>query len=221
MIITAAQLRAARGLLDWTRSELAKASGLSPETIKNIEHGIYTPQEATIKAILDTFAQNDVEFTENEGVRKRDDIISIIEGQDCYLRLLHHIENAAKNPITGVENSTKEILFMYVKNELSPPEVVAADLRLRKLGCKFRSIIEKGDTYALYPLDEYRCIPSEYFSNEVHVIYGDRVATLINKREKVVILRNRNIADVMSKAFNFMWNACEKLTYTTAVKTYE
>ena len=35
-MITAAQLRAARGLLDWTRSDLAKAANVSPETIKNI-----------------------------------------------------------------------------------------------------------------------------------------------------------------------------------------
>lgn len=91
MIITAAQLRAARGLLDWTRSELAKASGLSPETIKNIEHGIYTPQEATIKSILDTFAQNDVEFTENDGVRRAPMGIEIFEGRERFETFMNYM----------------------------------------------------------------------------------------------------------------------------------
>src|SRR5580704_17675732 len=43
-MITAAQLRAARGLLDWTRADLAKAANSSPETVKNIEHGTFKPQ---------------------------------------------------------------------------------------------------------------------------------------------------------------------------------
>lgn len=214
MIITSAQLRAARGLLDWTRSELAKAAGLSPETIKNIEHGLYTPQEATVKAIVETFTRHDIELTENEGVRRRDDTITIIEGDNCYLNLLYQIENVMKG-------GPGEILFMYVNNELSPPDVIATDLRLRKMGCSFRSLIEEGNSYILYPLREYRCIPSPFFNNEVHVIYADRVATLINKQEKVIILRNSSIADTMRKSFSFIWNYCKQPTHTTAVKTYD
>ena len=61
-MITAAQLRAARGLLDWSRSELSKASKVSQETIKNIEHGAYNPQEATLKILFETFSSHGVEF---------------------------------------------------------------------------------------------------------------------------------------------------------------
>ena len=60
--IAPAQLRAARSLLDWSRSELAKASGVSPETIKNIEHGNYNPQETTLHILLKTFSDQGVEF---------------------------------------------------------------------------------------------------------------------------------------------------------------
>src|SRR6202012_3205205 len=54
-MITAAQLRAARGLLDWTRADLAKAANISPETVKNIEHGTFKPQENTAEAIVKAF----------------------------------------------------------------------------------------------------------------------------------------------------------------------
>jgi transcriptional regulator with XRE-family HTH domain len=56
------QLRAARGLLDWSRAELSEASGLSPETIKNIEHGTFKPEAETIDKILRAFHYKGVEF---------------------------------------------------------------------------------------------------------------------------------------------------------------
>jgi transcriptional regulator with XRE-family HTH domain len=39
-VITRAQLRAARGLLDWTQPKLAKAAGVSVPTIKRAEHDL-------------------------------------------------------------------------------------------------------------------------------------------------------------------------------------
>jgi DNA-binding XRE family transcriptional regulator len=56
------QLRAARGLLGWSRNELAKKAGTSAETIKNIEHKIYEPKEETTKALIDTLSQQGIEF---------------------------------------------------------------------------------------------------------------------------------------------------------------
>ena len=58
-VLAPAQLRAARSLLDWTRHDLAQIAGLSPETIKNIEHGTFTPTEATVQKIFETFAKHD------------------------------------------------------------------------------------------------------------------------------------------------------------------
>lgn len=56
------QIRAARGMLGWTRSDLAKRAKLSTETIKNTECRIYSPTQETIKAITDAFAQSNLSF---------------------------------------------------------------------------------------------------------------------------------------------------------------
>jgi len=96
MIITAAQLRAARGLLDWTRSELAKASGLSAETIKNIEHGVYAPQESTIASIVDCFSENNVEFIGDDGVRKKHYQVQVLRGRNGYKQFLDHVFQVIK-----------------------------------------------------------------------------------------------------------------------------
>lgn len=51
-MINAPQIRAARGLLDWSRIDLANAAHISPETIKNIEHCTFKPLPQTEEAIL-------------------------------------------------------------------------------------------------------------------------------------------------------------------------
>ncbi len=64
--MTPEQLRAARGLLDWSRGELSLASGLSLETIKNIEHGIYTPKKETVLSLVTTFNRHGIQFVHYE-----------------------------------------------------------------------------------------------------------------------------------------------------------
>jgi DNA-binding XRE family transcriptional regulator len=47
-MIAPAQLRAARALLDWSRADCGTASGVSPETIKNIEKERFQPGADTL-----------------------------------------------------------------------------------------------------------------------------------------------------------------------------
>lgn len=68
--ITREQCRAARCYLDWSRDKLAKACGVSPETIKNFETGIFSPTYSTEQAIIAAFEAQGLQFTDG-GVRKR------------------------------------------------------------------------------------------------------------------------------------------------------
>jgi DNA-binding XRE family transcriptional regulator len=64
--ISSSQLRAARGMIDWSRGELAKEAGLSAETIKNIEHGVYSPKEETNKTLIEVFARHGIRLFQQE-----------------------------------------------------------------------------------------------------------------------------------------------------------
>lgn len=75
-MIQPAQLRAARGLLNWSRKELARAAGIAPETVKNIEEGRFRPQEATTEAIIRAFRERQVEFIRQWGVMLLDAILT-------------------------------------------------------------------------------------------------------------------------------------------------
>lgn len=61
-MISPAQLRAARALLDWTRAAFGSAAGISPETIRNIETSRFEPAAETVRKITLAFAKEGVGF---------------------------------------------------------------------------------------------------------------------------------------------------------------
>jgi len=70
-MLTAAQSRAARGLLDWAQAELGARSNLSESTVRDFEKGRRTPGINNLAAIQRAFEDAGVEFTNGEqpGVR--------------------------------------------------------------------------------------------------------------------------------------------------------
>ncbi len=55
VMITAAQIRAARAMIGWKQSDLAARSGVSEISIKNIERGATDPRSSTLQAIQNAF----------------------------------------------------------------------------------------------------------------------------------------------------------------------
>lgn len=75
-MLVAAQLRAARALLNWSRMDLAKKSGVSVNTIQDFEIGSSDPKQGTIQKWVRALAVAGVEMTEptdtsGPGVRLR------------------------------------------------------------------------------------------------------------------------------------------------------
>lgn len=70
-MISAAQIRAARGLLRWKQAELAAAAGLSLTALNNIEREAADPKASTLAAIQRALETAGVEFLDDHGVRLR------------------------------------------------------------------------------------------------------------------------------------------------------
>lgn len=68
-VITPAQIRAARALLGWRQTDLAKASGVSEIALKNVERGASDPRTSTIDAIKRAFDAGGVIFLDTGDVR--------------------------------------------------------------------------------------------------------------------------------------------------------
>lgn len=71
--ITAAQIRAARGLLNWTVRELGEKAGVHWNTASAIELGKSGGRPETLEAIRKTFEKEGVEFLNHKrpGVRMK------------------------------------------------------------------------------------------------------------------------------------------------------
>jgi transcriptional regulator with XRE-family HTH domain len=69
--VTSAQVRAARGLLNWTVRELADKANVHRNTVTNIETGRYAGDPETLSAIQRALERAGVEFTNGKrpGVR--------------------------------------------------------------------------------------------------------------------------------------------------------
>jgi transcriptional regulator with XRE-family HTH domain len=69
-MITAGQIRAARALIGWKQIDLAKKSGVSEITIKNVERGATIgPRSTTLGAIQAAFEKAGVVFLEPGDIR--------------------------------------------------------------------------------------------------------------------------------------------------------
>ncbi len=61
-LLTPQQVRAARGLLGWSRRELAIISRVSGNTIKALELGQTDPRRSTLEKLSRTFALHEILF---------------------------------------------------------------------------------------------------------------------------------------------------------------
>jgi transcriptional regulator with XRE-family HTH domain len=66
-MITAAQCRAARGLLDWSQLDLAKFAGVGVVTVHQLESNASQPRRATVDVVRRAFEAAGVEFIEKNG----------------------------------------------------------------------------------------------------------------------------------------------------------
>jgi transcriptional regulator with XRE-family HTH domain len=66
-MITPAQRRAARGLIEWSQQELAHRAQVDIVTVHQLEAGLSQPRRATLEVIRRAFESAGVEFIEENG----------------------------------------------------------------------------------------------------------------------------------------------------------
>ena len=66
-MLTAAQCRAARGLIDWSQSDLAQHAGVGIVTIRQLEADVHAPRRATLDVVRRALEAAGVEFIDENG----------------------------------------------------------------------------------------------------------------------------------------------------------
>lgn len=205
-MISIKQIRAARGLLNWTQKELADKATLSREAIKNIENEISRPRKDSLDEIQRAFENYGVEFMPGDGVRMQDTTVHVLHGEDGIKALWDDIYE------TMVASESREIL---IANNTEPTAlgkniVDYLDMHLKRL--KAAKIHEKilcctGDTNFLGPITSYRWVPKENFCDTPTFIYAGKVAMLIwGPPAKVTIINDPQYAESVRNLFRFTWD---------------
>ena len=211
-MISREQIKAARAMLDWSQKALAsQCASVSEPTIKLIETGKINSTPETLGAIQKTFEDAGIEFIPQHGVRFRDDLLTIIEGRkdvNIFLRLLDDIYYTLKD-------TYDEVLWSFVDEGLSPPEVMERETIIRNNGITYRTLIRYGDNSFCYDSEEYRWLPKGQFLTNLTAVYKDKFAIVVNKAdtkevEKIIIIKNPSIAEMKRKEFEIIWNYSEK-----------
>ena len=210
-MITAAQLRAARGLVDWTRNELAKAANISPETVKNIEHGIFRPQEETVERIVRTFAMHSVVFTDNEGVKISKELVRTFIGQKGYVEWLEDIcDTMAAGGCTCQFNFSDTLIGNYGKDYL---ETYSKRMSVVQ-NLDARCLVPEGD--ANFPVKhcQYKWLAKAHKDSVPFFLYNNKIAFLSsgpNDELTFVAIYSESLAKAHKQQFELFWDKAEAL----------
>jgi transcriptional regulator with XRE-family HTH domain len=209
-MITPQQIRAARGLLDWTREELASFSEMTPKTLMGIEKGTTSPRQSNLQKLTTILENAGVEFLPGNGVRLRNEMVQVFEGDDANQRLLDDVYNTLRDTggevlISGLEESSSV-------NDLELEGLQKHLGRLIEAGISERILIKEGDTNFVAPKHWYRAVPVNYFNPVPFQTYGSKIAMILwSKPEHVVIVDHPEFAASYRSLFNFVWDHANKI----------
>jgi transcriptional regulator with XRE-family HTH domain len=208
-MISLSQIRAARALLDWTQNDLAQRSGLSLRALNSIERGLAVPRIDTLRFIQETFEKENIEFGENDGVRRKTERLDIVKWEGAEYLNQHLIDVVRELNAPG-----SEVLYNLASEEIH------ADLRPQVLDDYFshiakyriteRVLLATGEKWIISPPPCYRWMKPENFNHVCYIVYGDNVAfQILSKPHRVIIIRNPGIADMFRRQFDFNWASAE------------
>lgn len=207
MSITTAQIRAARGILNWNQTDLAERTGISATSIGSIENGQTTPRASTLATIRQAFENSGIEFIGTDGVRLRSGDVRVFSGQEGYYDFFELVYGTLeRTPGEVLVSNVDERNFVKWHGDLGQEHVK----RVSGLsGIKFKILLQEGDDY--FPASsyaEYRWLPKDLFSSVPFYLFGKKLGIIIFDNEpKIIVLDYPAVADAYKKQFEAMWKA--------------
>lgn len=210
-MITGPQIRGARGLLDWSADLLAEKTGLSVDTVRNIEKGRVQGHSTSIEKIIQVFSSSGIEFTENQGVRFRPTGVAVYDGvaafEDFHEFLYQHLKENGGEVCLSIYD--EPLLAKYRKD----PEVHRS--RMRELvdsgKVNFRILATKS-SWNTRGYIQFKYLPNQQPLPTGFYAFGDCLAlvSFVNPLSPyVVVLQSGPMTEAYRQGFNIAWNSAE------------
>lgn len=205
MTITTAQIRAARGLLNWTQSELADRTNVSSATIGAIEKGSAHPREETLHNIRLVLEKAGIDFLDDQGVRLRPLDIQTFTGQKGFFDFYDDIYETLKfSPGEVLVSNVDERDFVKWLGNFKQTHIE----RMENLqGVTYRILINDGDEFTpASSYAKYRWMPHDLFASVPFYIYSNKTAILLFGPEPRIICMNYpEISEAYRVQFEDIW----------------
>lgn len=206
-MITTAQIRGARGVLNWSQGDLSERTGISATSIGSIENGLTQARESTLENIQKAFEDSGIEFLPNDGIRKKSGEVKIFTGRNGFWEFYEDVYNTvSKDQGEIVVSNVDERKF---EKWLGPDNLKIHIDRIKLLSdLSYRILVREGDDYFLATPDfgQYRWIPASFFSSVPFYVYGQKLAILLFDAEPtVIVLDYPSVAQAYRMQFDAFW----------------
>lgn len=211
MALDAAQIRAARGMLDWTRDQLAAACGVSVPALAKIEGGKSSPHAETLNKVQGALEQAGIVFGDNSGVKRKSEIVTIYEGRAGYQAYCEDMYLTASRfggefLIGGglQEDFYNALDADYLQVHVQRMQQVT-NLTVRALK-PLRDAELPGVDYV-----EYRIMPDDAFMAVPFYVYHNKLAIITWRPQmRVVVLEDKQIAEAYRRQFDMVWRIARR-----------
>jgi len=177
MMISAAQIKAARMILDWHQDELAVKCDLSRNTIRSLEMGNISTKSANI--VRSTFEAAGLEFLEDDGVKRRSMTIIVQSGHASRNALFAQLWQAAHSRCGAILFAVQSFNHL---TEILGGEAVDALSRLEQL-CKAVDVkcllLEEPDNLPDYPRLQCRVTTQQAMGAAFYTLYDDTYINIV------------------------------------------
>lgn len=195
----------ARAALDWSREDLAKKVGITSTSIKNIESGDVVPRESSLSEIQAVLEQQGLDFTDQQGVKFKTNIVTVYEGKDALRRFFDDVY------YTILPQGGSEILTSGVQEEdYTDVDSEFVDLHLARMlklpNISHKILCKKDDDNFITPYAEYRSVEDTFFHSTPFYVYGDKMAVILwGVPVQIMIFNHQRLAEAYRKQFYALW----------------
>ena len=206
-MISVGQIKAARGLLEWSQGDLALATGLHINAINNVERRHGSPRQETIELIQKAFEDKGIRFKGLTGVQLVEESLEIrkVSGVDFVRVLTDDILFAMKKPSDElIAVLPDERLFLIDSKQNDRYYKAKA-----RIGFRHRLILSEQEGQTFSEMQDVKYLPDAILGKVSYQVYADKYVLLNWVTLEMIMIRSASLANTFRSQFEYLWQQAE------------
>lgn len=209
-IITPAQCRAARALLNWSQPELAERCDIHVQTISNFEKESGSPSKSTLEKITTVLTLAGIEFDEDDGVKRSNETTKQYQGADGFRLFMDDVYETTKKQGGNLclMNADPNLWIKWLGKDWYHDVHVPRMEELMPHMTARMIIKNKNYNFIGRRFGEYRWMPDNIWNQNSFYSYGDKIGFMNfdDSDIKIFVLKHRKFAETFSFLFHLVWD---------------